>query len=78
MSKSLSLKLKDEIYNETEDIRKSVKIPRNAYINNALEFFNRIQKRRMLKKQLNKESALVANESLSVLNEFENLPENLE
>lgn len=78
MSKLLSLKLKDEIYKETENIRKSVKIPRNAYINKALEFFNSIQKRRLLKKQLIKESGLVATESLLVLNEFENLPDNFD
>ena len=76
MSKVLSLKLKEEIFEETEKIRKYVKVPRNAYINKALEFYNRIHNRNILKKKLIKESALVSAESLAVLEEFEAFTEN--
>lgn len=75
MSKVLSLKLKEEIFKETEKIRKSIKIPRNAYINNALDFYNKIHNRNILKKKLQQESKLVTNESLAVLKEFESLIE---
>ncbi|MBI4744607.1 MAG: hypothetical protein HY776_07315 [Actinobacteria bacterium] len=75
MSKVLSLKLKEEIFKETEKIRKSIKIPRNAYINNALDFYNKIHNRNILKKKLQQESKLVTNESLAVLEEFESLIE---
>ena len=78
MSKVLSLKLKDEIFQETESMRKTAKVPRNAYINKALDFFNAIQKKRLLKRQLTKESNLVSKESLLVLSEFENLAENFD
>ena len=75
MSKILSLKLKEEIFEETEKIRKSIKIPRNAYINRALDFYNKIHSRNTLKKKLHQESKLVSNESLSVLKEFESFIE---
>lgn len=78
MSKILSLKLKDEIFQETETMRRTANIPRNAYINEALDFFNSIQKRRSLKKQLAKESKLVSKESLLILSEFETLAENFD
>ena len=78
MSKLLSLKLRDEIFQETENIRKTVKIPRNAYINKAIDFFNNLQKRRVLKRTLIKESKLVSKESLLVLSDFEILPDNFD
>jgi len=77
MSKILSLKLKDEIFEETEGILKKAKRPRNAYINDAIHFYNRLFTRKMLKSQLRKESAMVAEDSLAVLNEFEKFEEDL-
>lgn len=78
MSKVLSLKLRDEIFRETESMRKTANVPRNAYINKALDFFNNIQKRRLLKKRLAKESKLVSKESLFILSDFENLPDDFD
>ena len=77
MSKILSLKLKDEIFEETEGILKKAKRPRNAYINEAIHFYNKLFTRRMLKNQLLKESAMVAEDSMAVLNEFEKFEEGL-
>jgi galactokinase len=71
MSKSLSLKLNDAIFEETEQILKKVKMPRNSYINKALEYYNEYNRRTLLKKQLIKESRLVSEESMRVLREFE-------
>jgi predicted transcriptional regulator len=71
MSKSLSLKLNDAVFEETEKILKKVKMPRNAYINKALDYFNEYNKRNLLRKQLAIESKLVAAESMRVLHEFE-------
>ena len=71
--KNLSLKLEDDIFLETEKIVKKVKKNRNRYINEAIEFYNRLHKRRLLSKQLSKESKLVAEDSLKVLAEFEKL-----
>lgn len=72
MSKALSLKLQDNIFRETERMTKAIKIPRNTYINRALEFYNKLNRKRILKKQLAKESKLVEASTLEVLKEFEN------
>ena len=71
--KNLSLKLEDNIFQETGNILAKVHKNRNRYINEALEFYNKHQKRKLLAQQLDKESKLVAGESLSVLAEFEAL-----
>jgi metal-responsive CopG/Arc/MetJ family transcriptional regulator len=73
MSKVLSLKLRDDVFQEIETIIQKLKIPRNTYINEALSFYNRQNRRKILKKQLTRESMLVQNNSLEVLAEFERL-----
>jgi predicted transcriptional regulator len=74
--KTLSLKLDDKIYNETEKVVSKLKLPRNRYINEALSLYNQFQNRRLIKAQLKKESKLVAEDSLQVLSEFEKLYQN--
>lgn len=71
--KNLSLKLDDAIFEETEKILNKVGKNRNRYINDAVEFYNVLQKRRLLSQQLQKESRLVRDESMKVLEEFEAL-----
>lgn len=71
--KNLSLKLDDNIFMEAEKITSKVKKNRNRYINEAVDLYNRLHRRRLLKIQLGKESTIVANESLAVLTEFEKL-----
>ncbi len=71
MSKILSLKVKDDVFAETEDIIESMHKPRNAYINEALSFYNKFIKRRLLKEQLRKESRMVSESSLEALRELE-------
>lgn len=77
MSKSLSLKLKGEIFKETEEILKKIDIPRNSYINRAIAYYNKLNKRKTLAKILNKESKLVSKESKKVLEEFELIEKDL-
>lgn len=77
MSKNLSLKLQDEIFEETERVLRKVKRPRNAYINEAIRFYNKLFARRILKAQLLKESTIVAKDSIAVLEEFEKFEESL-
>ena len=69
--KTLSLKLDDNIFDETEDLRTKVKKSRNRYINEAVDYYNRINKRNLIAGKLTKESKLVKKESLLVLSEFE-------
>ena len=46
---------------------------RNRYINEAVEFYNILQKRRIISRQLQKESKIVQEESMKVLAEFDNI-----
>ncbi|MEO7446223.1 MAG: hypothetical protein ABIT96_05045 [Ferruginibacter sp.] len=69
--KTLSLKLDDEIFDETEEVTKKLKLARNRYINEAVSIYNLFNKRRLLKKQLAKESKLISNDSMEILAEFE-------
>lgn len=71
--KNLSLKMDEKIFSETEKITAKIKKNRNRYINEAVEFYNLLQKRKILSKQLQKESKLVQEESMKVLSEFEKL-----
>jgi hypothetical protein len=71
--KTLSLKLDDKIFDEAEEITAELKLARNRYINEAVNLYNLFNKKRMLKKHLMKESKLVSNDSMDILNEFEKL-----
>lgn len=59
MSKALSLKLNDQVFEETEKVIRQIRLPRNTYINRAVHFYNRLQKRYALKKQFKKEVDLL-------------------
>jgi hypothetical protein len=71
--KTVSLKIEDSIFGETEKILSHIKKTRNRYINDALDYYNRHQRRILLEKKLRSESDLVKKESISVLNEFERI-----
>ena len=71
MSKVLSLKMQDAIYQETEGVLHKIRMPRNAYINSAVQFYNKLQKRAFLKKEFAQESQMVRDNSLEVLEIFE-------
>jgi predicted transcriptional regulator len=71
--KTVSLKIDDSIFGETEKILSKIKKPRNRYINEAIDYYNRIQKRAILEKKLKKESDLVKADSMEVLKEFEKI-----
>lgn len=71
--KLLSLKLRDDIFSEVEKVVHSIHVPRNAYINQALAVYNQLNKRKILRERLQKESKAVHSVSLEVLHEFEKL-----
>lgn len=71
--KTVSLKIDDSIFGETEKILSTIKVPRNRYINEALEYYNKIQRRQLLEKRLKSDSELVKNESINVLKDFERI-----
>lgn len=76
--KTISLKIDDLIFQETENILAKSKKPRNRYINEAIDYYNKYQKRQNLEKKLVNESSLVAEESKIILNEFESIAYNYE
>lgn len=78
MSKTLSLKVREDIFLESEAVVKKLQIPRNTYINEAIAFYTKLHNRSMLAKQLAKESALVATDSMKILSEFEAFAESFE
>ncbi len=71
--KTISLKIDDAIFGDTENIVSDLKKPRNRYINEALDHYNKLYKRKLLEEKLKKESSLVKDESLVVLKEFEDI-----
>jgi len=71
--KNVSLKIDDSIFGETEKILSRIKKPRNRYINEAIYYYNKLQRRLLLEKKLKKESDLVKKDSMSVLKEFEEI-----
>jgi hypothetical protein len=71
MPKVLSLKLREDIFLDAEAVVRKMHIPRNTYINQAIEFYTKLHNRSLIAKQLSKESKLVANDSMDILKEFE-------
>ena len=71
--KTVSLKIDDSIFGETENILSRIKMPRNRYINDAIDYYNKVQQRQILELRLKRDSDLVKNESLNVLGDFERI-----
>ena len=78
MAVNLSLKLKDEVFKEAERTVEKLDTSRNAYINEAVDFYNHLMRRKLLKDQMVKESAAVYHTSLEVLKEFEKLEDDIQ
>lgn len=75
--KTISLKIEENIFQDTEEILKTKKKPRNRYINEALDFYNKSQKREILREQFRISSMLVREDNLEVLREFEALKDEI-
>ena len=75
--KALSLKLREDVFAELERIVRAIRIPRNAYINQALSFYTKLNRRKLLHRQLKEESKALGRHSLEVLEEFEKFEDDL-
>ena len=75
--KALSLKLREDVFEEVERMIRAIRVPRNTYINQALDFYTQMRKRKLLKQRLQRESRVVRLNSLRVLKEFERLEDDL-
>ena len=71
--KVISLHVDEIIFNEAEKIVAMMKKPRNRYINEAIDFYNKHQNRVMLERKLQKESEIVRENSMNILNDFEEI-----
>lgn len=71
--KTVSLKIDDSIFSETEKILTRIKKPRNRYINEAIDYYNKLQRKQILEKKLKRESGLVKTDSMAVLKDFEEI-----
>ena len=78
MMKTISLKIDEIIFEETEEILLTCKKPRNRYINEALIYYNHAQKRLLLEMMLQRESKAVHASSMEVLRDFENIDDELQ
>ena len=75
--KVLSLKLKEDVFEGVENVVRKIRVSRNAYINEALAFYNKLNKRKLLRKKLTKESKAVQATSLEVLHEMEMIEDDI-
>ena len=73
MTKLISVKIPESELKKLDRSAHTTGVSRNAYINKALRFFNRLYERRLLARELRRESAQVSQESAAVLREFEAL-----
>jgi len=78
MTRAISLQIDNSIFEETQEILLANRKPRNRYINEALSYYNHIQKRILLEKTLLKESKAVYASSLEVLKDFERIDDELQ
>lgn len=69
--KSLSLKLDEKVFEETEEVTQELKIARNRYINDALELYNKFNQRLLIEKQIKKEIEEGRISSLEVMRDWE-------
>jgi predicted transcriptional regulator len=77
MSKALSLKLRNDVFARVEKMTRQVHMPRNTYINRALDFYTSYNERKLLRKQLQKESFMVRENSAELLYDFEKMEDDL-
>lgn len=71
MSKALSLKMDDRIFEDAEKMIRKIHMPRNAYINKAVDFYTRFQQRLLLRKKLKKDVSLLKEDTKNFIESFE-------
>lgn len=71
--KTVLLKIYDSIFGEIEKIISKIKKPRNRYINEALDYYNKLKWYLILEKKLKRESQIVMKDSMTMLKDFEGI-----
>lgn len=75
--RSIALKLKEKVLADSEAILQHLDKSRNRYFNEAIDFYNKHQRRALIEKRLAEESLIVKEDSLAVLGEFEMLDDDV-
>ncbi len=75
--KPISLKVDEATLAEAEQYVKLRGISRNQYINEAIQSYNKVCRRKKLAEEFAKASKLVSENSMEVLQDLENLEEGL-
>lgn len=70
-TKTMSLQLQEPIFVELETLVEQLNKNRNAYINEAVAYYNKIQRRKLLAEQLEKECLAVRAADYEVFKEME-------
>jgi hypothetical protein len=60
-------------FDEIEEITSELNLAHNQYINEAVRIYNLYNKKKLLKKQLHKESKITRKDSMEILQDFEKL-----
>lgn len=71
--RNLSLKLEEDIFSDVEEIIGRIDKKRNKYINEALSYYNRLYKRKLMRDTLVEESKIAYKSSMEVLSDFEDI-----
>ena len=75
--KAISLKIREDIFEELEKAVKEVRMSRNAYINKAVEFYNKLNRKQRIRRLLRRASLKVRDQSLEFLRETEAIDDHL-
>lgn len=71
--KKVSFKMEDKVFGEMEEILSILKKPRDNYLNEAIAFYNKVQKREILEQKLRLDADLLKDNSLAALKDFEDI-----
>lgn len=69
--KAISLKIDDPLFVETEKILSITKKPRNRYVNEAIAYYNKVQKRKIVERKLAMEYRMMKAEMMAIPKERE-------
>ena len=63
----------DATFKEMEELLFILKKPRDNYLNEAITFYNKVQKREILEQKLRLDAELLKDNSLAALKDFEDI-----
>ena len=71
--KKISFKMEDKVFGEIEELLSILKKPRDIYLNEAIIFYNKVQKREIHEQKLRLDAELLKDNSLAALKDFEDI-----